>query len=109
VAALTTDLIRALAGAGRYTLTVHAERERQADRITTSELEMALRNCEVIEDYPQDPRGHTCLGLGFANTRPVHAVCAIKEAPRELLLITVYDPGQRPHKWEAGFRRRRKA
>jgi len=89
-------------------LTVHAERERQADKITISELEAALCICEVIEDYPEDPRGHSCLGLGFADTRPVHAVCAIKDDPRELLLITVYDPSQRPEKWEAGFRRRRK-
>ena len=70
---------------------------------------MALRNCEVIEDYPEDPRGHSCLGLGLADTRPVHAVCAIEDDPRELLLITVYDPSQRPERWEAGFRRRRKS
>ena len=109
VAGPTTEPIRALAQAGRYTLTVHAERERQADRITTSELEMALRNCEVIDDYPEDPRGHSCLCLGFADTRPVHAVCAIKNAPHELLVVTAYDPSKRPEKWDAGFRRRRRS
>ena len=108
MAAPTTESIRSLAHAGRYTLTVHAERERQADKITTAELEVALQNCDLIEDYPEDSRGHSCLALGFAGTRPVHAVCTIKDDPRELLLITVYDPSLRPEKWDVGFRRRRK-
>ena len=108
VAAPTAESIRALAQAGRYTLTIHAERERQADKITVAELETALKSCDLIEDYPKDARGHSCLALGFAGTRPVHAVCTIKHAPRELLLITVYDPSLRPEKWDVGFRRRRK-
>ena len=108
MAAPTTATIRSLARGGRYTLTVHAERERQADKITTTELDMALRNCDLIEDYPEDPRGHSCLVLGFIDTRPVHTVCTIKDDPRELLLITVYDPSLRAEKWDASFRRRRK-
>ena len=103
----TADLIRTLARAGRYALTLHAERERQDESVAMLELETALSSCEVIEDYPDDLRGHSCLCLGFAAARPVHAVCAIKDDPRELLLITVYDPGCCPEKWEAGFRRRR--
>ena len=94
---------------GRYTLTIHAERERQADKITTGELEAALQSCDLIEDYPEDARGHSCLALGFAGTRPVHTVCTIKDDPRELVLITVYDPSLRPGKWDVGFRRRRKS
>jgi hypothetical protein len=82
--------------------------ERQADKITVAELERALGSCDVIEDYPEDARGHSCLTLGFAGTRPVHAVCTIKDDPRELLLITVYDSSLRPDKWDADFRRRRK-
>ncbi len=69
---------------------------------------MALSNAEIIEDYPEDPRGHSCLVLGFAARRPVHVVCTIKDNPRELLLITMYDPSLRPEKWEAGFRERRR-
>jgi len=48
---------------------MHAERERQAERITTAELETVLRSCDVLEDYPDDPRGHSCLVLGFAGPR----------------------------------------
>jgi len=102
-------LIRSLAKSRQYVLSMHAERERQTERITTVELEVVLRSCELLEDYPDDPRGHSCLVLGFANTRPIHAVCAVKDDPREVLLITVYDPSLRPEKWDATFRRRRKS
>jgi hypothetical protein len=105
----TTKLIRSLAGAGRYVLSIHAEHERQSDKITMAELEAALRDCEIIEDYPEDLRGHSCLALGFAETRPIHVVCAVKDSPREILLITVYDPSLRPDKWEPDFRHRRES
>lgn len=108
MAAPTADSIRSLAKSGKYALSMHAERERQTDRITTTELETILAICEIIEDYPEDARGHSCLILGFANARPIHAVCAVKDKPREVLLITVYDPSLRPEKWDTTFRHRRK-
>ena len=86
---------------------MHGERERQADKIAVAELEEALSECEIIEQYPDDPRGPSCLVVGFSGNRPVHAVCAVKTDPEELLLITVYDPSKRLHKWTAGYRRRK--
>ena len=62
---------------------------------------------EIIEQYPDDLRGPSCLVVGFSGNRPVHAVCAVKTDPKELLLITVYDPSKRPEKWTAGYRRRK--
>lgn len=108
VAAPTTDSIRSLAKSGKYVLSMHAERERQAEQISTTEIETALASCEIIEDYPDDTRGHSCLALGFGNGRPIHAVCAVKDNPREVLLITVYDPSLRLDKWDVTFRHRRK-
>ncbi|MGZ8453904.1 MAG: DUF4258 domain-containing protein [Candidatus Binatia bacterium] len=99
--------IRNLVRDGNYEFSIHAERERQADRITVLELEVALTNCEIIEDYQNDPRGPSCLVLGFFNDRPIHIVCAIKESPQEVLLITVYDPSKRPDKWTDHYRTRR--
>lgn len=48
-------------------MTTHAERERETDRITRQELEEALlfEDCDLLEDYPNDPRGHSRLILGF--------------------------------------------
>jgi len=99
--------IRNLVGKGNYEFSIHAEKERQADRITVLELEVALANCDLVEDYPDDPRGPSCLVLGFFNDRPIHVVCAIKESPQEVLLITVYDPSKRPDKWTDRYRKRR--
>jgi hypothetical protein len=102
------ETIRRLVVQGKYQLSKHAEREREADMIPTSQLQEALENCEIIEDYPDDPRGQSCLVLGFAAQRPLHAVCAVKRDPDEVLLITVYDPSKRPEQWTHQYRRRRR-
>lgn len=35
---------------------------------------------EVIEDYPEDVRGHSCLVRGYGeDNRPAHVVCSPKE------------------------------
>ena len=105
---MNVGIIRRLVAEGRYVLSKHAEREREADVIPTRELEEALGNCEVIEDYPGDPRGPSCLVLGFAGQRPLHAVCSLKRDPEEVFLITVYDPSRRPEQWVDQYRRRRR-
>ena len=99
--------MRTLVAEGRYTYSKHAERERELDMIYTWELEDALKNGEIIEDYPDDPRGASCLVLGFCVSKPIHAVCTIKQGPEELFLITVYDPSKRPDKWTEHYRKRR--
>jgi hypothetical protein len=48
--------IRDLVGAGKYEFSKHAEREREADQITVGELEEALSDCDMIEEYADDPR-----------------------------------------------------
>ena len=104
---MDVEEIKRLVTQGRYELSKHAERERQIDMIHTWELEDALKGCEIIENYPNDPRGESCLVLGFYGSKPVHAVCTIKADPGELLFITVYDPSKRPDKWTEDYRERR--
>jgi hypothetical protein len=90
-AAIITDVQRKIS-ARLYRLTVHAEREREADRITIRELEEALcsPHCQVIEHYPEDPRGASCLVLGFTEQDlPIHTVCGIS-LPDMLIIITIY-------------------
>jgi hypothetical protein len=99
--------IRRLVTEGGYGYSRHAERERELDMIYIWELEDALRNGEIIENYPDDPRGASCLVLGFCGPKPIHAVCTIKTEPEELFLITVYDPSKRPDKWTENYRKRR--
>ena len=104
---MDSQIIQNFVRSGQYEFSKHAEREREADKITVMELEEALTQCEIIESYPEDPRGPSCLALGFSSNRPIHAVCAVKTEPDEVLIITVYDPSRRPEKWTADFRRRK--
>ncbi len=92
------EQIKNLAVQRKYRLTFHAEVERDADEITGREIEEALLSPEtkIIEDYPNDPRGHSCLILGFTKENfPIHIVCGMGE-PEVLVIITVYrpDPGE---------------
>ncbi len=105
---MDVDAIRRLASEGRYEFSRHAEREREAEMIPVRELEEALMRCELIEDYPDDLRGPSCLVLGFSGQRPIHAVCTLKSDPEELFLITLYDPSRRPDQWLDQYRLRRR-
>ena len=89
--ALTIQLIQQSAARGDYELSIHADDERLADALTTTQMEEALGSAELLEDYPNDPRGHSCLVLGYASGQPVHVVCGLTKQHR-LYLITVYRP-----------------
>ena len=104
---MDAEKIKRLVLNGRYEFSKHAEREREIDMIYTWELEDAFKGCKIIEDYPADPRGASCLVLGFSGSKPIHAVCTIKTDPEEMLLITVYDPSKRPNKWTENYKKRR--
>ena len=84
----------------------HAIRQmsRPARMITPSEVKAVVLQGELLEDYPQDPRGHSCLLLGFSDgNRPVHVVCSPKD--EYLAIITAYLPD--PAQWSEDFRGRR--
>ena len=76
---------------------------------TESEVYYLLRDDEpeVIEDYPNDPRGSSFLVFGTTdnNGRIAHAVCT---APPESMVITSYFPAEtHPEKWDDDFRSRK--
>ena len=53
----------------------HTEKLRRR-KITVKELEEAISKGEIIEDYPHDTRGVSCLILGFTGKgMPLHLVC----------------------------------
>ena len=71
----------------------HALRQmlRPARMISAEEIRQVIHSGSMVEDYPDDPRGHSCLMIGFGvEGRPIHVVCA----PREdyLAIITAYIP-----------------
>lgn len=58
--------------------------------IRKDEVYEAIENGDVVEDYPADPRGHSCLIEGNAAGRIIRVVCAPKG--EYLAIITVYIP-----------------
>ena len=89
--------IQRLVRQGNYEFSLHAQQERLEENLDVAEIEGALvGSAEILEDYPNDPRGESCLVLGFAGARPVHVV--LGWAPRKhdsskrLRVITVYIP-----------------
>ena len=71
--------------------------------ISSAEVRTVVTQGEVIEDYPEDPRGHSCLLIGYGdNERPVHVVCAPKED--YLAIITSYIPDI--DEWSEDFKKR---
>jgi hypothetical protein len=74
-----------------YEISFHAEKERYAENIIISDLENAICNGEILEDYPDDPRGPSCLVLGYSQNRPIHIVCGYSSM-KWIRIITVYIP-----------------
>jgi hypothetical protein len=73
--------------------------------ISTQEVRAVVFRGVVIENYPEDVRGHSCLLLGWGvGSRPLHVVCAPKA--EYLAVITTYLPSQ--EQWESDWRTRRK-
>lgn len=74
-----------------YVYTAHADVERQADDLTLLQVEEALLNGEVLEQYADTSRGESCLILGHSNDLPIHIVCGWRG--ERVAIITVYIPG----------------
>ncbi len=80
-----------------YEFSIHAEREREDEHILIEELEQSIAFGQLLEDYPDDPRGHSCLILGFTQDgRAIHSVWGLLPDGR-IRVITVYIP--MPPKW----------
>src|SRR5258708_1709476 len=76
--------------ASEYDLSDHAHKERQEEQITTLEIEQILLQGDIIEKYPNDLRGESCLVGGMVENNPLHVVCG--KRGKRLLVITVYRP-----------------
>jgi len=84
-------IIRKKVRAGEYDLSEHAHKERQAEQITTEEIDKTLLKGAIIEVYPEDPRGESCL----VGSKKLHVVCGFRG--ERLLIVTNYRP--QPPTW----------
>ena len=99
------EAIKEKIGHGIYTISfTHTEKLRQR-RIKAEDIEQAVKTGTIIEDYPEDRRGASCLILGLAGERPLHVLCGQLDA-EETLIITAYEPD--PEEWEKDWTTRKR-
>jgi hypothetical protein len=75
------------------------KRNGKQTRLLDGKYEEAILSevCELIEDYPTDPRGPSCLILGCTQAGlPIHLVCGHLQE-EAFLVITIYRPD--PAQW----------
>jgi len=87
------DSIKAKISQRDYEFSKHAVDQTIVRAISVAEIEEAISGqSEIIEDYPEDKYGPSCLILGFTKTgRPLHIQCSY---PNRTLVkvITLYEP-----------------
>ena len=85
----------------------HAVSEMIEDQLTRTEVERALQQCDVIEDYDPTHRAlPDCLVLGLTPAgEPVHAVIALDVDAERIFIVTVYRPAE--EEWKDDWRTRR--
>jgi len=90
---------------GEYSFTIHAL-ERCIERsISPNEVKEAILNGKIIEYYPQDKYGPSCLICGIIEKdRFLHVLCSLKP----VWIITSYDPTLDPMAWDHNCTVRRK-
>ena len=98
------DAIRVKVGSGDFEYSQHAVDQTTLRHIAVHEFREAIANGEVIEDYPNDKYGPSCLVMGFTDAgRPIHVQCSHPSRPL-IKIITAYQPD--PDEWDV-FKHRR--
>lgn len=89
--------IREKVAADRFEFSKHAVDQSIIRRIGVLELREAIFNGEIIEDYPDDKYGPSCLIYGETTAgRAIHVQCSYPSRPL-VKIITLYEPD--PARW----------
>jgi hypothetical protein len=77
----------------QYEFSKHAVDQSIIRDISVAEVEEAISGrSAVVEDYPKDKYGPSCLILGFTKAgRPLHIQCSYPSRPL-IKIITLYEP-----------------
>jgi len=84
--------IREKISAGQFEFSKHAVDQSILRHVTLPERREAIADGQIIEDYPDDKYGPSCLILGYTRTgRVLHIQCSYPSRPL-VKIITLYDP-----------------
>jgi len=91
------DNIRQKVEVGLFEFTKHAVDQSIIRRISVDDVKWIIANGEIIEDYPEDKYGPSCLIFGRTEgRRPIHIQCSYPSRPI-MSIITLYEPD--PLRW----------
>jgi hypothetical protein len=87
-----------------FSLTMHALQQITARDIPVHYLRDALLSSKavIIEDYPEDPRGPSCLVYSEISNQALHIQVS---HPPEIVIISAYQPD--PRIWKADLKTRK--
>jgi len=89
---------------GQFEFSQHAVDQSIIRHISVQEIREVFANSQIVEDYPDDKYGPSCLVLGFMLAgRPLHILCSYPSRPL-VKIVTLYEPD--PDQW-TDFRTRR--
>jgi hypothetical protein len=89
------DEIREKISTGQFEFSKHAVDQSILRRVTLQDIREAIAGGEIIEDYPNDKYGPSCLILGYTQARrPLHVQCSYPSRPL-VKIVTLYEPDAR--------------
>lgn len=95
--------IRKQVKSDKHRLTIHVLERCMERGISPQEIREAILSGEIIEDYPHDKYGPSCLIFGVTKKhRILHVQCSIFP----VWIVTAYDPTLNPERWDKHFKRR---
>jgi hypothetical protein len=102
----TLTRIRQLVASDDYRFSQHADDRRRDAGLSQQEIIAGLTTAEVIETYPDYPKGPCILVLQWdADRLPLHLLWGVPSGSgRPAVLITVYRPDR--HRWSHDWKRR---
>ncbi len=84
--------IRTKIESDEFEFSQHATDQSIFRHISVQELREAIASGEIIEDYPDDKYGPSCLIFGKTEAkRPLHVQCSYPSRPL-LKIVTLYEP-----------------
>jgi len=94
--------IKQIVDKDQHRFTLHALERMIERKIQPVAIKEAILNGEIIEFYPEDKYGPSCLIMGSSGLDIFHVHCSLNP----VWIITAYNPAFYSEKWDKSFKKR---